>query len=330
MRASSICPACNQPGTLDEICPNCGRNTASPPRHSFWGPELVAAIHSRADKEWRLASQTHSQFSLPLQQFAAKVLRIAEKHVSGFTSGEVSPEQAVAQLLDNLKWSDLFLTTACASGDSLAWEGFRRQYRSVIHIAALKTSTNASEAAELSDTLLTDLFLPHESGHGESKIAQYHGLGSLEGWLKVVVHRMAIDQIRFHQRDIPMEELEVELPSNSSHGRADETVEERDIHRAQEMVSQCLTTALEQLSAQERLVLNLYYLKGVNLKGIGQFLKAHESTASRLLDRLKTQLQKSVNKQLQEKFKVRKTEIPHLIELAQGHLEIDLKRILSR
>jgi RNA polymerase sigma-70 factor len=327
MRASFICPACNQPGTFAEVCPICGRNTALP-QHSFLGPELVAAIHSRVDKEWRLASQAHSQLSLPLQQFAEKVLQIAEKHVSGLATGEGSPEQGLGQLLDNLKWSDLFLTTACASGDSLAWEGFRRQYRSVIHAAALKTSTSAGEAAELSDTLLTDLFLPQESGRGESKIAQYHGLGSLEGWIKVVVHRMAIDQIRLHKRDVPMEELEVELPSNR--GKADETVEEREIHRAREMVAQCLTTALEQLSAQERLVLNLYYLEGVNLKGIGQFLKAHESTASRLLDRLKTQLQKSVNKQLQERFKVRKTEVPHLIELAQGHLEIDFKRILSQ
>jgi len=294
------------------------------------GPALVAAIHSRVEKEWRLASQRHSQLRLTLQQFAAKVLRIVEKHVSGLATSEVSPEHTVGQLLDNLKWSDLFLTTACASGDSLAWEGFRRQYRSVIHIAALKTSRSASEAAELGDTLLTDLFLPHESGRGESKIAQYHGLGSLEGWLKVVVHRMAIDQIRLHQRDIPMEELEVELPSTGSHGKADETVEERDIHRAREMISQCLTAALEQLGAQERLVLNLYYLEGVNLKGIGQLLRAHESTASRLLDRLKTQLQKSVSKQLLERFKVRKTEVPHLIELAQGHLEIDFKRILSQ
>jgi RNA polymerase sigma-70 factor len=300
------------------------------PPHGILGPDLVAAIHSRVNREWCLACQTHSRLSLPLPQFAEKVLQVAEKYVSGMAMDEVSTEQAVEQLLETLKWSDLFLTTACASGDSQAWEGFRRQHRSVIHMAALKTSTNASEAAELSDTLLTDLFLPHESGRGESKIAQYHGLGSLEGWLKVVVHRMAIDQIRLHQRDIPVEELETELPSNSSHGKADQNVEERDIHRARQMVSECLVTALEQLSAQERLVLNLYYLKGVNLKGIGQFLKAHESTASRLLDRLKTQLQRSVSKQLQEKFKVRKTEVPHVIQLAEGHLEIDLKRILSQ
>src|SRR2546426_84352 len=104
MRASSICPACNHPGTLDEACPNCGRNPTLP-QHSLLGLGLAAAIHSRVEKEWRLASQTHSQLSLSLQQFAEKVLRITEKHGSGLATGEVSPEQAVGQLLDNLKWS---------------------------------------------------------------------------------------------------------------------------------------------------------------------------------------------------------------------------------
>ena len=328
MCASSMCPACNLPAAVDEVCPNCGRSTTLP-RHTLLTPELVAPIRERVEREWHIASRTYSHVTLPLELFAQKVVRIAEKHVS-ILATEDAQGQIVLQLLDNLKWSDLFLTTACAVGDSAAWEVFRRQYRSVIHSAALKTSTSASEAAELGDTLLTDLFLPHESGCGESKIAQYHGLGSLEGWIKVVVHRMAIDQIRLHRRDIPIEDLEGELPSNSVHGRTDESIKERDTQRARNMVSQCLTSALEQLSAQERLVLSLYYLNGVNLKGIGQFLKAHESTASRLIERLKTQLNKSVNKQLQEKFKVRKTEVPHLIELAQGHLEIDLKKILSQ
>jgi RNA polymerase sigma-70 factor len=294
------------------------------------GQEVINAIHARAEKQWRLACEMHPHVSLPSRQFAEKVVRIAEKHVSGLATADFSAEHAVQELLENLKWSDLFLTTACAAGDSAAWEVFRGQYRSVIQFAALKTSTSTSEAAELSDTLLTDLFLPHESGRGESKIAQYHGLGSLEGWIKVVVHRMAIDQIRLHQRDVPIEELEVELPADSTHAGADESIKERDVRRAREFVAQCLTDALEQLNAQERLVLNLYYLEGVNLKGIAVFLKAHESTASRLLDRLRAQLQKSVNKQLHERFKVRKTEIPHLIQLAQGDLNIDLKKILSQ
>ncbi len=330
MQASSMCPACNLPGGTDEVCPSCGRNTALPTVDGSLGAEVVDAIHARAEKQWRLACETHPHVSLSSRQFAEKVVRIAEKHVSGLATADVTAAHVVGEFLENLKWSDLFLTTACAAGDSAAWEVFRRQYRSVIQFAALKTSTSASEAAELSDTLLTDLFLPHESGRGESKIAQYHGLGSLEGWIKVVVHRMAIDQIRLHQRDVPIEELEVELPANNTHASADESIKERDARRARDLVTQCLTSALEQLNVQERLVLNLYYLEGVNLKGIALFLKAHESTASRLLDRLRAQLQKSVNKQLHERFKVRKTEVPHLIQLAQGDLDIDLKKILSQ
>jgi len=67
--------------------------------------------------------------------------------------------------------------------------------------------------------------------------------------------------------------------------------------------------------------------KQVKIAKINRF---HIEQLAWLLDRLKTQLQKSVNKQLQEKFKIRKTEVPHLIQLAEGHIEIDLKRILSQ
>jgi RNA polymerase sigma-70 factor len=222
------------------------------------GPKLVAAVHARTEREWHLACQTHSQLSLPLSKFTERVARVAERCVGSVATDAVPPEQAVAQLLDSLNWADLFLTTACAQGDSRAWETFQRRYRSVIYSAALKASVSSSEAAELSETLLTDLFLPTEGGLRESKIAQYHGLGSLEGWIKVVVHRMAIDQIRLHRKNVSMEELDAELPSVSSHGRADESIAERDADRARGMVSQCLATALEQLSSQERLVLSLY------------------------------------------------------------------------
>ncbi|HEX2520496.1 MAG TPA: hypothetical protein VHP35_00120, partial [Terriglobia bacterium] len=132
-----------------------------PPVDLSLGQQVVNAIHARAEKQWRLASEMHPRVSLPSHQFAEKVVRIAEKHVSGLATADFSAEHVVYELLENLKWSDLFLTTACAAGDSAAWEVFRKQYRSVIQFAALKTSTSASEAAELSDTLLTDLFLPH-------------------------------------------------------------------------------------------------------------------------------------------------------------------------
>src|SRR5262245_41338751 len=184
MHAISVCPVCNQPGSFDGLCPNCGQKTGNPRRDPL-SAKLVAAIQSRVEREWHQASRIHPQLSLPLQQFTEKVLQIAERHSSAIGTQSVSREQTVFQLLDNLKWVDLFLATACAAGDGPAWESFRRQYQPVIQAAAIKTSKSSSEASELSVTLLTDLFLPN-SGSGESKIGHYHGLGSLEGWIKVV------------------------------------------------------------------------------------------------------------------------------------------------
>jgi len=258
MDGSLHCPACDRPETFDEVCPTCGRNLATQPGSAL-GPKLVASIYARAEQEWRLASQTYSLLSLSLSKFTEKVSRVAKRCVESVATDAVPPAQAVTQLLDSLNWADLFLTTACAEGDTRAWEAFQKRYRPVIHSTALKASTSASEAAELSDTLLTDLFLPTEGGLREAKIAQYHGLGSLEGWIRVVVHRMAIDQIRLHRKNVSMEELDAELPSVSSHGRADESIAERDADRARGMVSECLAVALEKLSPQERLVLSLYY-----------------------------------------------------------------------
>jgi hypothetical protein len=70
-------------------------------------------------------------------------------------------------------------------------------------------------------------------------------------------------------------------------------------------------------------------LQQITLKEIGVLLKVHESTASRTLDRLKTQLLASVSDHLQEKFKIKKGEVRHLIGLAWSHIELDLKQILT-
>jgi DNA-directed RNA polymerase specialized sigma24 family protein len=95
------------------------------------------------------------------------------------------------------------------------------------------------------------------------------------------------------------------------------------------MVSRTLSDALARLNTQERLVLNLYYLQDTSLKDIGKWLRVHESTVSRMIDRLRARLRKAVSGQLEKEYRIPKKEIPHVIQLAQSHLEIDLKEILA-
>jgi RNA polymerase sigma-70 factor len=177
---------------------------------------------------------------------------------------------------------------------------------------------------------MTDLFLPaHGTSKADSKIAQYHGMGSLEGWIKVVIHRLAIDRFRVQNKNVALEDLQAEPASTVKSRQADAAVQSLETQKALKMVSGSLTKALAKLTHKDKLVLKLYYLRNVSLKEIGRLLEVHESTASRLLDRLKTQLLKSVAKNLHDEFKVKKNEVAHVIELAQDHLELDLKEILA-
>jgi RNA polymerase sigma-70 factor len=290
----------------------------------------AAGIQSAVQKRHREAQQTFPDVQLDLQVFVQKVVTILGKHLPQRLN-EAEFNLNITQFLGSLKWEALFLTTACASGDEAAWRIFHSRYHSVIQKAARYCSENYSEAHEVSDSLMSELFLPisTESGEKTNKIAQYDGLGSLEGWIKVVVSRLAIDQIRRSQRQVSLEDLETDPSSLRGGGRESGTGNDMDLPGASKMFITSLDHAMEQLNVQEKLILSLYYLRDVSLKEIGGMLRVHESTVSRSLDRLKKQLRKRVERHLREHFQVRSAEVPQLIEMAHLEVDVDLKRMLT-
>ncbi|MGH9961465.1 MAG: RNA polymerase sigma factor [Pyrinomonadaceae bacterium] len=292
---------------------------------------LRQEVKAKAEREWSMAARALPRVDLRFDIFLVKLAQIIKKQIPSSSMLSDETREELDELLTNLRWQELFLACACANGDDAAWEIFQNRYQSSIRKTAVRALGNASQAQELAETLATDLYLPSQPGasKGENKIGQYHGMGSLEGWLKVVIHRLVIDRFRFQSRSVSLEDMEVEPVSNASHVQPDRSIQEFDTHKCLQMVSRCLTDALAQLTTQERLVLNMYYLQDLNLKAIAKWLKVHESTASRLIDRLKTDLRKAVGHQLQKEFKVKKNEVRHVIQLAQSHLEIDLKKMLT-
>jgi RNA polymerase sigma-70 factor (ECF subfamily) len=296
-----------------------------------WREGAAAEIRSAVQKRHREAQQTFPDVRLDLQVLVQKVLAILGTRLPQRLD-EAQFNVTATQFLNDLKWEALFLTTACASGDQAAWKIFDLRYRSVIQKAARYCSENYSEARELSDSLLSELFLPFstESGEKTCKIGQYDGLGSLEGWIKVVVSRLAIDQIRRSQRQVSLEDLETDPTTLRGGVRESGTDGEMDLPKASKMFIASLNHAMEQLNAREKLILSLYYLRDLSLKEIGDMLRVHESTVSRTLNRLKKQLRKSVERHLREHFQVRSGEVSQLIEMAHLEVDVDLKRILTQ
>jgi len=347
MQSEPTCPSCQLLGPFEsDVCPKCqaplffqakgvelNRGTQAEADTENWRRSVAAKIQPVVRTRYDRAQQAYPQVRLSPEKFLQKIVEVLERRALNLRGKltDLEEDATEAHLLDTLKWQELFLTTACAEGGEAAWQVFQSQYERVIQKAARYYAENSSEANELSESLMTDLFLPAQTGSGKksNKIGQYDGIGSLEGWIKVVVSRMAVDQIRRSQKQISLEDLETEPVSPNADGRHAGVVQEIEIKKASTLFTSSLSHAMHRLTAQEKLILNLYYFKEANLKDIGRLLKVHESTASRTLDRLKKQLRKSVEKHLREHFRVRPAEIRRIIEMAQFQAELDFKKILA-
>jgi RNA polymerase sigma-70 factor (ECF subfamily) len=196
--------------------------------------------------------------------------------------------------------------------------------------AALSIAENPLQAHELSNTILGDLYLPSGVAEGtEPKIAQYDGIGSLEGWLRIILSRMVIDRHRSNRKQVPLEELGEEPAAVPGESGPEHLVVEEERRKAARLFKEAFSTAMSQLDAQQKLVLRLYYLENVNLKQIGFLLNAHESTASRLLEKLKKRLRRQVEKYLREKGQVQPQEIWFYLEAGSSATSLELQRTLN-
>lgn len=88
----------------------------------------------------------------------------------------------------SLHVEELALARGCAAGNERAWEDFLSRYRERLHRAARGIAGSDSKGKELADSLYAELFGTRlRQGQRASKLLQYSGRGSLEGWLRIVL-----------------------------------------------------------------------------------------------------------------------------------------------
>jgi len=174
---------------------------------------------------------------------------------------------------------------------------------------------------------------------GKSKLAYYSGRGSLAGWLRAVTNQLAIDQFRKMKRLVQIEEdREFEnLAQDSSEKTGNEKLVSH-IENPEEIfsekqtakdVAQALKQAIDELEAEDKLILKLYYFNDLKLKDIGATLGFHEATASRKLARMQTEIRKSVEKILRSERGWGKDEVKRNLSDAALKLGINLEKMFT-
>ncbi len=244
------------------------------------------------------------------------LLEAFQARVDAILSSELQLEREEERIaaFARIHHEDLFLAIACAQDDRVAWEHFADDYVPLLQHFAAQACGNPSEAEDLAQEITTKLLKE------KKRMAGYNGRGSLAGWLRVAVSHAAIDRFRRMNRYTSLESLQesgTEVAfTNPETADQDEALDSR----WGRVISKIAEERLRKLTARDRLLLCLYYLRGVTLQDIGRQFGIHEATASRRLDRLRRDIRKDIEKELRKKHRLRSSEIQSLWKLVSPRL----------
>ena len=290
------------------------------------------------DGAQRLLARANDSRSLGRELLVPRVRAAVEKYLLRDDPQVIDAE--IAKFIDELQADDLCLIIACERGDENAWNDLVERFTATVRSAARSASSNEDAAEDLAQSIWAELYglRTRKDGAPASKLAYYSGRGSLAGWLRAVVGQLAVDTFRKQSRLVQTEE-DTDLDrlardASVAEGQAvlagipnpEESMSNRF---AQADMQQALHTAVQELEAEDRLLVKLYYFDNLRLREAGAVLGVHEATASRRLTRIQTDLRKRVTKILIDErgWTAAETE-KSFAEVAQ-HLDTDVETLLN-
>jgi RNA polymerase sigma-70 factor (ECF subfamily) len=276
---------------------------------------------------------------LTAEELRPRIVKALDKYLFG--ANPAADHAEIRGFIDEIHTDDLCLILACESGDENAWEHLVANYDGTVKSAARKIAASSEEADDLASSIWAELYGLREDAEGnrKSKLAYYSGRGSLAGWLRAVVSQLAVDQFRKNARMVQIEEARefeilAEESSNNSNNEhvvshaenPEELLTEKESSRD---VAETLSAAIDELEAEDRLILKMYYFDDLKLKDIAAVFGYHEATASRKLVRVQSDIRKSVEKALRTRHGWSDGEVKrHLSETAAG-LGISLEKMFA-
>lgn len=285
----------------------------------------------------RLVGRATDNHSLTSEILKPRVAAAVNKYV--LRDDPQASLSVITDFIDKLQADDLCLIVACESGDQRAWGDLVERFSSTVRSAARSASSNEEGAEDLAQSIWAELhgLRVRDDGKPAGKLAYYSGRGSLAGWLRAVVAQLAVDQHRKQSRLVQTEEdadfdriIQDAPPENawSGHGGAANPELEISERLAGAEMQKALAASIKQLSAEDRLLVKLYYFDGLRLREAGAVLGVHEATASRRLTRVHAELRQQVETILVGQGWT-KPETERAFSEVALHLEADIEPMLA-
>lgn len=258
-----------------------------------------------------------ARWSVSLEKFA-RTVRL------GIAQAAAEDPAQIPQLVETIRTKDLALALGCELGNEAAWDTFCAEYRPTLYQSARALTHDETQARELADSLLADLYgLDRTASSRNSRFAYFHGRSSLKTWLRAVLYQKFVDEYRRQSRFEPLSEDRAELPARESSASAE------DDRRYAECLSEAVEAALAELRPPEKLLLSYYYVEALTLKQVGRLRGEHEATVSRRLEALRKKLRHRIETHLRKVQKLSAFEIDRCLDFASRGVMVKLEKALK-
>jgi RNA polymerase sigma factor (sigma-70 family) len=203
----------------------------------------------------------------------------------------------IRQLMKGLFRDDSDLLQSVIAGDVASWQKFVSKYANFIYRAIGKYCDDYDEKMavflHILEKIREDRF---------ARLSRFAGKAKLSTWLTVVSRHLALDFLRAkYGRDFHLKKIRVvsydATPSFLKHLADNLTPEHKmaseEQRQAREKLAQALQLALQNLSAQESLAIQLVYFKGMKIKAAGKLLKVHSiyKLVARALEKIRGEME---------------------------------------
>ncbi len=146
----------------------------------------------------------------------------------------------------------------CRLGDDLAWEALVRRYQSRVYAVALHYVRDATEARDMAQEVFIRVY---------QRIATLQGHETFLPWLLRVARNVCIDHLRRRKVRPPA----VDVPVEDGPELADPKADPHE-HWAVEDRKRLVYRALEKMSDQDREIILLKEIQGLDLKEVAEML----------------------------------------------------------
>lgn len=219
---------------------------------------------------------------------------------------------------------DLWLAFGCAGGDEAALAAFDREVLSQTGLLLGRMQPTPQLVDDTRQALREKLLVAAPGAR--PRIGEYAGRGPLQAWVRVAAVRAALDILRAGGARGGGSDVEPEDLANDAVSPELDYLKER--YRPQ--FKAAFQDALAGLDSEQRNVLRLHVVEGLNIDEIGALFKVHRSTVARWIAAARAKVLEDARARLRFELGISAGEFDSLAGVVRSQLDLSVAKILGK